>query len=59
MDLEACKQICVAKGFFTRLVAVSLPLEFAPLSPEHENEYLQLGQGGGALVPLGSLLWQR
>ncbi|GMB95758.1 hypothetical protein [Helicobacter sp. NHP22-001] len=47
MDLEACKRACVAFGFYTRLVAVALPLEFAPLKPEHESEYLQLGQSEG------------
>ncbi|CRF48556.1 hypothetical protein HHE03_01140 [Helicobacter heilmannii] len=47
MDLEACKRACVEFGFYTRLVAVALPLEFAPLKPEHESEYLQLGQSEG------------
>lgn len=28
-------------------MAVALPLEFAPLRPEHESEYLQLGGGAG------------
>ncbi|BDQ28804.1 hypothetical protein [Helicobacter ailurogastricus] len=47
MDLNVCRQLCQEHGHFTRLVAVSLPLEFAPLQAAHENEYLQLGRADG------------
>ncbi|WP_163532691.1 hypothetical protein [Helicobacter suis] len=49
--LSIYKQLCQEHGYFTRLVSVSLPVEYAPYEPLHDQEFLQLGQASHALVP--------
>ncbi|WP_104685895.1 hypothetical protein [Helicobacter suis] len=47
--LSTYKQLCQEHGYFTRLVSVSLPVEYAPYTPLHDQEFLQLGQASQAL----------
>ncbi len=51
LDLGHFKQLCNQHGHFTRLVACSLVVEYAPYQEVHASEYENLGSLGAIQAP--------